>query len=183
MARPTIEDVGIQVPGVGEVFYIANPGYGIAEYMLRRDCPACPAQPPAERDLRRARVPPHKRLSNRWSLNTSYLLSRLYGNYSGLASSDENGRNSPSVNRFFDGLYMSFDQTGQPVYGAPQHRPSAPVQAAGRPTTAVGHDVGADMIFVASGTPQQSQITVKSVPVFYQGRGDLGRSPVFSSPT
>ena len=29
-----IEDVGVQVAGVGEVFMIANPGYGIAEYTL-----------------------------------------------------------------------------------------------------------------------------------------------------
>ena len=43
----TIEDVGIAVPGVGEVFYIANPGLGIAENLLRDKggCPTCPNQP------------------------------------------------------------------------------------------------------------------------------------------
>ena len=56
-------------------------------------------------------------LSNSWSLTTSYLYSRLRGNYSGLTSSDENNRNSPSVNRFFDGQYNSFDRHGQPVFG------------------------------------------------------------------
>ena len=50
-------------------------------------------------------------------MNTSYTYSNLRGNYSGLTSSDENGRNSPSVNRFFDGLYMSFDAHGDPIDG------------------------------------------------------------------
>ncbi len=58
-----------------------------------------------------------KRLSNRWYTNASYTYSSLRGNYSGLSSSDENGRNSPSVNRFFDGQYMSFDQTGEALTG------------------------------------------------------------------
>ena len=34
-----------------------------------------------------------------WYLRTSYLWSRLYGNYSGLSQSDENGRTSPNVGR------------------------------------------------------------------------------------
>ena len=50
-------------------------------------------------------------------MTTTYLYSRLWGNYSGLTSSDENNRNSPSVNRFFDGQDHSFDQSGQPVFG------------------------------------------------------------------
>ncbi len=32
----------------------------------------------------------------------SYLYSRLDGNYSGLASADENGRVSPNVNCYYD---------------------------------------------------------------------------------
>ena len=55
----------------------------------------------------------NRRLQNNWMLNASLLVSRTYGSYSGLTSSDENGRNSPGVNRFYDGLYMSFDQNGQ----------------------------------------------------------------------
>jgi hypothetical protein len=35
-------------------------------------------------------------------------LTRLYGNYSGLASSDEAGRTSPGVNRFFDLPHLGF---------------------------------------------------------------------------
>ena len=71
----TIEDVGIQVAGVGEVFMIANPGFGIAEYTLAATCPTCPAQPPAKRDYDAVEFRLRKRLSNRWSMNTSYIYS------------------------------------------------------------------------------------------------------------
>jgi hypothetical protein len=37
-------------------------------------------------------------------MNASYLYSRLYGDYSGLASSDEAGRATPNVTRYGDGL-------------------------------------------------------------------------------
>jgi hypothetical protein len=175
----TIEDVGIQVAGVGEVFMIANPGFGIAEFTLGPTCPSCPAQPKAQRDYDGIEFRLRKRLSNRWSMNTSYLYSRIYGNYSGLSSSDENGRNSPSVLRFFDGLYMSFDSKGNPVYGRLQTDRPHQFKFQGTYELPWGTGVGVDYL-LASGTLQQSTITYKSVPVFDEGRGNLGRSPVFS---
>ena len=176
----TIEDVGIQVAGVGEVFMIANPGFGIAKYTLAGTCETCPAQPKAKRDYDGVELRLRKRLSNNWSMNTSYLWSRLYGNYAGLASSDENGRTSPSVERAFDGEYMSFDQNGQPVYGL--LATDRPHQFKMQATYDFPHGTGAGLnYFLASGTPQSSTITFKSVPVYAYGRGDLGRTPVFSS--
>ena len=59
----------------------------------------------------------NKRFTNNWSATASYLYSRLYGNYSGLASSDENGRTAPNVNRYYDNTIMSYDANGQAVYG------------------------------------------------------------------
>ncbi len=176
----TIEDVGIQVAGVGEVFMIANPGYGIAEFTLAGTCASCPAQPAARRDYDGVEFRLRKRLSNRWSLNTSYLWSRVYGNYSGLSSSDENGRNSPSVNRFFDGLYMSFDESGQPVFGPLGTDRPHQFKLQATYDLPWGTTIGGDY-FLASGTPQSSTITFKSVPVFDHGRNNMGRSPVFSN--
>ena len=175
----TIEDVGIQVAGVGEVFMIANPGFGIAERTLAGICSSCPVQPKAVRDYDGVEFRLTKRLANRWHLETSYLLSRLYGNYSGLASSDENGRTSPSVNRFFDGLYMSFDQSGQPVYGRLQTDRPHQFKAQGSYQLPWRTGIGA-FFFLESGTPQQSTVTIKSVPVFDQGRGNLGRTPALT---
>ncbi len=176
----TIEDVGIQVAGVGEVFMIANPGLGIAEFTLAGTCAACPAQPKAKRDYDGVEFRLRKRLANRWSMNTSYLWSRLYGNYAGLASSDENGRTSPSVERAFDGEYMSFDQTGRPVFG--RLATDRPHQFKMQATYDLPWGTGVGLnYFLASGTPQSSTISFKSVPVFAYGRGDMGRTPVFSS--
>ncbi len=83
----TIEDVGILIPGIGEVFYIANPGEGIS---LTLADPGVPNFPTAQREYQGIELTAQRRFSNNWSLGGSYTYSRLYGNYSGLASSDEN---------------------------------------------------------------------------------------------
>ena len=169
----TIEDVGILVPGVGEVFYIANPGFGIAQHILG---PEYPSTPKAVRDYDGVEFRLRKRLANRWSTDTSFLISRLYGNYSGLASTDENGRTSPNVDRLFDGLYMSFDETGKPLYG--RLATDRPFTFKSQTTydlpwgTALG-----GVFYFASGQPLSSQATIAGVPVFYKGRGNLGRLP------
>ena len=49
--------------------------------------------------------------------NVSYTYSRLYGNWAGLANSDENGRSDPNVSRAFDLSQGNFDFSGQNVYG------------------------------------------------------------------
>jgi hypothetical protein len=172
----TIEDVGIQVPDVGEVFYIANPGLGIAQHILGD---AFPTTPKARRDYDGLELRLKKRLANRWSTNSSFLISRLYGNYSGLASSDENGRTSPNVDRLFDGLYMSFDQTGKPLYG--RLATDRPFTFKTQLTYDLPWGTGVGMNFYAeSGTPLTTQATIRGVPVFYKGRGDLGRTPTLS---
>ncbi len=177
----TIEDVGIAVPGVGEVFYISNPGRGISENLLRdkAGCTTCPSQPIPKRTYDGVEVRLIKRYANNWYLNTSYLRSRLYGNYSGLSSSDENGRNSPSVLRYFDGQYMSFDQTGAPVYGP--LGTDRPHQFKLQASYSLPWGTQAGVFYqLASGLPQQQQITILGVPVFNLGRNSMGRSPTFS---
>jgi outer membrane receptor protein involved in Fe transport len=177
----TIEDVGIRVPGVGEVFYISNPGEGLTENLLRDQggCASCPNQPKPKRVYDGVEFRFTKRLSNNWYADASYTFSRLHGNYSGLASSDENGRTSPSVNRFFDGQYMSFDQTGRPIFGdlgtdrPHQFEVQGGYQFPTRTTVSTYY-------FIGTGLPQSSTVTVQGVPVFYLGRGDLGRTPVYS---
>src|SRR5262249_34031019 len=49
----TIEDSGINVPGVGEVFFIANPGFGVAKQILPQPAPAASG---SEAPLRRHRT-------------------------------------------------------------------------------------------------------------------------------
>jgi hypothetical protein len=169
----TIEDAGIQVPGVGEVFYIVNVGEGLGSKILG---PQYPTQPKPVRDYDGVELRLRKRLANRWSMNTSLLFSRLYGNYSGLANSDENGRTAPNVNRIFDGLHMSFDESGQPTYGRLQTDRPVVFELQGTYELPWGTGISTNF-FAGSGTPLQDQATIQGVPVLYKGRGNLGRTP------
>ena len=170
----TIEDVGVLVPGVGEVFFIANPGFGVARQILPEPAPPMPA---AERTYDAVEFRVTKRYANRWSLNGGYTWSRLFGNYGGLASSDENGRTSPNVERYFDGMYLVFDKEGNPVTGLlPTDRPHFfKVQATY--DLPWGTNIGT-YSFLASGGPKSTSINLLGYsPTFINGRGDLGRLP------
>ncbi|HEX7779666.1 MAG TPA: hypothetical protein VF424_10525, partial [Vicinamibacterales bacterium] len=172
----TIEDTGVQVPNVGEIFYIANPGDGLGAFPLGEEYPRTPYP---KRVYDGVDFTFRRRLSNNWFLTTNVLVSRLWGNYSGLTSTDEGSRNSPNVNRFFDGLYMSFDSKGNAVYGRLQNDRPFQFKVQAGYVMPWGTQVGVNY-FAASGYLNSSTVTYKSVPVFYAGRGDLGRSPTYS---
>jgi outer membrane receptor protein involved in Fe transport len=172
----TIEDVGVQVPGVGEVYYIANPGIGFGKSPLGAGFPDTPRP---KRTYDGVDFSFKRRLANNWFMNANVLISRTYGNYSGLTNSDENGRNSPNVNRSFDGLYMAFDQTGQPLYGRLQSDRPFQFKSQGAYITPWGTQVGVNFV-AQSGLLNTTSVTYKGVPVFVFGRGDMGRSPMFN---
>jgi len=58
-----------------------------------------------------------KRFSHNWQGGINYTLSRVEGNYGGLASSDEAGRVSPNVERYFDYWFMPYQLTEQSLAG------------------------------------------------------------------
>ena len=177
----TIEDTGVLVPNVGEVFRITNPGEGIGQNVLRdfAGCATCPNQPKPTRNYDGLEFRFLKRWNDRWQLTSTYLYSRLYGNYSGLTSSDENGRNSPSVNRFFDTQYSSFDQAGRPVFGLLQTDRPHVFKVEGAYDLPWGTGIGLYWI-AESGTPLQTSVNQRNVPFFPFGRGDLGRTPTYT---
>lgn len=125
----TIEDVGVFDASVGENYYIANPGEGIVTNPLAIPgtpafCASCPDAPLPTRNYDGLEFRVTKRWSGNWFGSFSYTYSRLFGNYSGLTSTDEVGRHSPNVNRFFDLPHMSFRANGQPDFGLlPTDRP------------------------------------------------------------
>ena len=94
-----------------EVYTIGNPGFG-----------ATPRQPhDVDRRLARAEGASATTTASssgsrgrRTNLyyNVSYTYSRLYGNWAGLANSDENGRSDPNVSRAFDLSPGNFDANG-----------------------------------------------------------------------
>jgi hypothetical protein len=170
----TIEDVGILVSGIGEVFYIANPGEGISLELA--DAPGIPNFPKAKREYTAIELTFDKRFANNWALFANYTLSKLYGNYSGLASSDEDGRTSPNVNRFFDHIENTFDRNGDLVFGKlGTDRPhNLKVQAIYRAPWDMTFSVNQ---LVASGIPQSEEAFVgANVPFFPFGRGNLDRT-------
>ena len=175
--KRTIEDVGVNVPGLGTVYYIANPGEGIAKSILGS---AFPDQPKAVRDYDGLTLTFRKNFSANWGLNMTYTYSSLEGNYSGLSSSDELGRTSPNVNRFFDGLQNTFDQNANPVYG--KLGTDRPHQFKAQLLYALpwGTFVGLNQQ-ISSGTPSSTEYDVApGLPFFPFGRGDLGRTDTFT---
>jgi hypothetical protein len=177
----TIEDTGVLVPDVGEVYRITNPGEGLGENVLRdfAGCTTCPNQPKPTRNYDGLEFRFVKRWSDRWTVTSTYLYSRIYGNYSGLTSSDENNRNAPSVNRFFDGQYYSFDHRGQPVFGLLQTDRPHVFKIEGAYDLPWGTGIGLYWL-AESGTPLQTQMSEKGIPFFPFGRGDLGRTPMYT---
>lgn len=172
-----IEDIGHMEPGVGEIYVIGNPGEGLAKYPEAASCPTCPAMPKVTRDYDALELKFNRRFADNWMFNGSYTLSRLWGNYPGLASSDEIGRVAPNVTRLFDSLVMVFDENGEPVRGrlntdrphqikltgAYQLRTKTMVAGAWRAHSGIPISRDADM--------------VGTTPVFYKGRMSDGRTP------
>lgn len=173
----TIEDVGVVVPGIGEKFYIANPGEGIT---LSLADPGVPTFPKAKRDYTGLEMTFNRRFADNWAFFASYTLSRLYGNYSGLASSDENGRTSPNVTRVFDHIENMFDRNGSLVYGPlgterPHQLKSQVIYRLPSNTTFSVNQ------FIASGIPFSEEARVgQNVPFFPFGRGSGDRTDVLS---
>jgi hypothetical protein len=174
-----IEDTGSLDSAGNEIYVIANPGFNLTELAFVN--PRTPL-PKAVRDYDSVELFVDKRLSNNWSLRTSYLWSRLYGNYSGLSQSDENGRTSPNVGRLWDYPMMMFDENGQASFGRlPTDRPH---QLKGQFIYLFnfGTAVGANQ-YLASGLPVSREIGIyppNDLPVQYYGRFSDGRTDTFS---
>ncbi len=174
-----IEDTGFLLPDGSEGYVIANPGEGLTKLAFTNPATALPK---AIRDYDSVEFSLEKRFADRWYLRSSYLWSRLYGNYSGLSQSDENGRTSPNVGRLFDYPMMMFQDGGTPALGP---------LATDRPhqfktqfiyELPTGASVGLSQ-FLASGLPVSREIGVfptSNYPVNYLGRGSDGRTPTFS---
>lgn len=184
-----IEDAGVRNPQDSEAYIAGNPGQGMHRELLETLGYTKIVDP--QRVYDGFEVVFEKRLSNNWYFNANYTLSRLYGNYSGLVSSDEphltGGRLSPAVSRAFDLPFIGFTATGELDNGRLQtDRPHVFNIYGGYIFDWKGSKSNSTEISafqnISSGTPQTSSIFLVSsiTPYQYMPRGDLGRSPVFS---
>jgi outer membrane receptor protein involved in Fe transport len=195
----TIEDLGAVVNG-DEVYYIANPGEGAATITPPSGATAPFRTPKPIRKYDALEFTLNRRFASNWFLSGSYVYSRLYGNYAGLANSDEIrtpttgvsagtaqqqagsiARPGTAVSRAWDIDELLWDARGHlDVVGRlATDRPHVG-KVYGAYTFPSGTNVGLNL-YVGSGTPITTGVnTINQTEVFVDGRGNLGRTPVLT---
>jgi len=201
--RDTIEDIGYLTPQNDEGYAIGNPGEGVATLQVHNNLtPCCQPMPKAKRQYDALELGYDRRFSNNWFFNASYTLSRLWGNYPGLGSSDEItlpttgntaataqqqtgsiARPGSNASRAWDLDELLWDAHGNLVVGRlATDRPHV-VKLYGAYRTKFGTQIGANF-YGGSGTPMttyvMSQNTSGGVGSMVEGRGDMGRTPVLT---
>ncbi len=174
-----IEDAGALDAQGNEIYTIANPGFGVVSIAHILPNGTKVPYPEAQRDYDGVELALNKRLSNNWSARVSYLWSELFGNYSGLSQSDENGRTSPNVGRIFDYPAMAFGQDGKAVFGQLATDRTHQFKAYFLYDFNFGLTTGLGW-FGASGVPKSREMGIfppNNLPVQYLGRGSDGRMP------
>ena len=150
-----IEDASLSDPSWGETYTIVNPGegvnktidgyaafltslgeaYGVPGWSFNGagnfgTCPTCPANPKAIRNYDGVELRLTKSPSKGWGGSFSYTWSSLWGNYTGLTTTDQidggsTGRNSPDTTRAFDEPFYYFGANGKSNDGPlPTDRPN-----------------------------------------------------------
>jgi hypothetical protein len=153
-----IEDASLADPSAFEIYTIVNPGQGVnktlngyANFLTNLGaaygpgvpafngnpatpfgtCTGCPNNPDAVRNYDGIEFRVTKSTSHGWAGMFSYTWSSLWGNYTGLTTTDQidggaGGRNSPDTTRAFDEPFYYFNYKGQSANGPlPTDRPNA----------------------------------------------------------
>ena len=181
-----IEDIGVLDADGNEVYLIGNPGFGETRnpksvYGGKTPSGSEFLVPPAIRDYDGLEFRVQGQVMKNTYMLASYTYSRLFGNYSGGANSDENGRSDPGVSRAFDLPYYYFNSKGQNSVGRlATDRPNTFTLFASRDFKWGGGATNVGINQAAfSGTPFTTQVIYISAPTFPGGRGDLGRGPAY----
>jgi len=176
-----IEDIGVLLPE-GEMYYTTNPGGDFinekyaearAAGLIPSTAPDCPK---AKREYYGLNIAIDKRFSNNWLGGFSYTLSRLSGNYSGLASGDEYGRGDPNTERYFDLWYLAFDSQMKKVDGPMPGDRTHYFKLYGSYIFPFGLTVGA-VVNAMSGVPTSTEWALDVQGYLPYNRNNLGRSP------
>jgi hypothetical protein len=202
--RTTIEDIGNLQNG-SEVYIYANPGLGLAQMTSpSSDFVKSFPVPKPKRTYDALEISFTRRFANRWFASGSYVFSRLWGDYSGLQNSDEvspaslgvgsavsqqtagsSFRPGSSATRAYDLDYYMYDSHGNLDVTGPlgSDRPHV-LKLYGAytlPSKAGETELGVNFR-VNSGVPISTYVQdVQNIPLFVNGRGDFGRTPVISN--
>lgn len=199
----TIEDVVALLNGEA-VYLISNPGEGNSRLMPALTAPLTSAgsfpMPKAKRQYDAVELGISRRFSGNWFASGNLTISRLYGNYAGLAGSDEIrtpttgvsaataqqqagsiAREGGNLNRGWDVDDAMFDAYGNlDILGRLATDRPVVAKFYGAFNVARKTQIGA-FVYIGSGTPISTYVnTVNQTQVFVEGRGDMGRTPVFS---
>jgi hypothetical protein len=197
----TIEDLGALVNG-DSVYVIGNPGEGANTITppSYADFTAPFATQKPKRQYDALEFTFERRFSNNWFANANYTLSRLYGNYSGTANSDEIqtpttgitskaaqqqlgtiARSGSNAHTGWDIDELMWDSRGNldPRGRLATDRPHV-VKLYGAYQFDMGTQVGA-FFYGGSGTPITTQVVgLDAYAPMVNGRGDMGRTPVLT---
>jgi hypothetical protein len=177
-----IEDIGILMPDGHEHYYNGNPGSAWIQSKFQEgiDAGVLPAGVKASKAVREytsVTLNLDRKFKDNWLGGVSYTWSRLYGNFAGLASSDEHGRKSPSVERYFDGWFLTFNQFGEEEFGLLATDRPHQFKFYGAYTFDWGLTLGFNA-FAMQGTPLQTEMYLNGMQGYYPlGRNSDGRNP------
>jgi hypothetical protein len=198
----TIEDIGQVQPDGNVIYPLGNPGEGrfvmeTNHISLTPDFP----MPKPKRQYDALEVSFNRRFSKNWFLGANYTYSRLYGNYSGLADTDEieakdgwvtdqvpdarafamTARPGTNTTTYYDSEAYLLDSKGQYLNGRlATDRPHV-FKAYGSYTFRWGTSLSLNF-YAGSGTPLTT--TAEDLywdPLMVNGRGDAGRTPALTT--
>jgi Carboxypeptidase regulatory-like domain/TonB-dependent Receptor Plug Domain len=193
----TIEDVGSLDATGNEVYFAANPGEGIATTMFVTGLTAPFSTPRPLRQYDAVDFTISRRFSHNWFGSANVTISRLYGNYAGLANSDEistptTGTSSATAQQQAGSIARPGTAAGRAwdldelEWDSKGHLDPRGRLATDRPVVAkfygsyrlpFGTQVGG-FVYAGSGTPMSTVVnTTNTIPVLVNGRGDMGRTP------
>jgi hypothetical protein len=177
----TIEDIGYLNAELSEQYFIGNPGEGLAQPVSKGGIFAdqyWPAPKP-KRNYYGLNLAVEKRFSNNWQGGLSYTWSRMVGNYGGLSSSDENGRNSPNVERYWDLWFERYDIYGNPLDGVLPSDRSHYIKAYGSYAFPFGLTVGT-AVYGRSGLPRTDNVSFNDMQIFHENYFNTGKRNPFT---
>jgi hypothetical protein len=196
----TIEDMGSIVDG-DSIYVIGNPGEGANTITPPAHANTAPfATPRPKRQFDALELTVERRFSKNWFASANYTLSRLYGNYSGPANSDEistptTGTSSNTAQQQVGSIARpgsnahtgwDIDQVLWDSHGnldvrgrLATDRPHV-VKLYGAYQFGMGTQVGA-FFYGGSGTPISTQVVGQDqYAPLVNGRGDMGRTPILT---
>jgi hypothetical protein len=182
----TIEDVGILVQDAAgnfsEVYYTANPSEGVTRQVS--DGGKFPDEfwpvPKGKREYFGLNLALEKRFSNNWQGGINYTWSQIKGNCGGLSSSDENGRNAPNVERYWDLFFERYDIHGNPLDGILPSDRTHYIKAYASYAFPFGLTVGV-VGYGRSGLPKTTVLSFNDMQIFPDGYFDTGERTPFAA--